>query len=88
MANIKEEIKALKEINIDDVKILGEGSLGIVYKLKNLSQLIAIKCIKKTRLLNELVDLEKEAFSCLGENFPSVIKYHSIQEMPMYLAQY
>ena len=83
MSNSKEEIEALTEIRADDVKVLGNGSLGTVYKLKQLSQPIAIKCIKNTTLLKELVEFEKEAFSYLGENFPSVIKYHCVKKMPM-----
>ena len=83
MSNSKEEIETLTEIRADDVKVLGNGSLGTVYKLKKLSQPMAIKCIKNTTLLNELVDFEKEAFLYLGENFPSVIKYHCVTKMPM-----
>ena len=79
MLNIKEEIETLKEIKAEDIKILGNGSLGTVYKLKQLSQPIAIKCIKNATLLNELAGFEKEAFLYLGENFPSVIKYHCVK---------
>ena len=52
MSNI-EELQACKEIDVNDdnlVKKVGEGSIGTVYKLQNVSQEIAFKCIKNANL--------------------------------------
>ena len=45
---MEKEISKLKEdltINDENIELISEGRSGTVYKLKNLSEPIAIKCI-------------------------------------------
>ena len=41
--------------NADSIEKICDGSIGTIYKLKNTTQPMVIKCIKNVRLLNELV---------------------------------
>ena len=89
MFNFEEMLENLNEINVDNanqVEKLGEGSLGTVYKLqnpKNPEEPIAIKCMKKAKIINELVGFEQDAYHKLRESSINVIKYYDTKERVM-----
>ena len=61
MSKIKEQIQNLNIINTDEignVEKICEGSIGIIYKLINESEPLAIKCVKNVKILNELIAKE------------------------------
>ena len=43
---------------IGNVEKICEGSTGTIYKLINGSELLAIKCVKNVKILNELIAKE------------------------------
>ena len=58
MSKIKQIIEDLKVIRLDEignVERICDGSTGTIYKLKNASEPIAIKCVKNVSILKEFV---------------------------------
>ena len=62
MSTIEEFIKSKGEIdlgNLSKLRLIGEGSMGSTYHLKNENYSLAIKCITDNKFLKDLFELEE-----------------------------
>ena len=70
MSKIREEIESFKFINTNDprkIEKLSEGSTGTLYRLKQTTQPLAIKCIiENAKMEKELISQKQEALELIG----------------------
>ena len=68
MSKIREEIESFKFINTNNprkIEKLSEGSTGTLYRLKQTTQPLAIKCIKNVKMVKELISQKQEALELI-----------------------
>ena len=59
MSTIEEFIKSKGEIDLSNLNLIGEGSMGSTYHLKNENYPLAIKCITDNKFLKDLFESEE-----------------------------